>query len=175
MSPFEIQGRGRVEARESAAWSLPSIRGKKHGFRVSVAADPLIAMVKMKKSSSDVILLDLERLTPTRLIPPASVTSLANCISWSLKRRKSLASRKSAYHRRSQTGGGLLQPVQGKSPPCHLTPFASSRPCFLFLLVLLFWRRNRRRTVPVRWSLRDHRIWTPAFPSTSVSTIWFPA
>ena len=33
---------------------------EKHGFRVTVAADPLIAMEKMKKSLPDVVLLDLE-------------------------------------------------------------------------------------------------------------------
>jgi two-component system chemotaxis response regulator CheB len=39
---------------------LAAVLSEKHGFRVTVAADPLIAMEKMKKSLPDVILLDLE-------------------------------------------------------------------------------------------------------------------
>lgn len=39
---------------------LASVLPEKHGFRVTVAADPLIAMAKMKKSVPDVVLLDLE-------------------------------------------------------------------------------------------------------------------
>ena len=39
---------------------LAAVLSDKHGFRVTVAADPLIAMEKMKKSLPDVILLDLE-------------------------------------------------------------------------------------------------------------------
>lgn len=39
---------------------LAAVLPEKHGFRVTVAADPLIAMEKMKKSVPDVILLDLE-------------------------------------------------------------------------------------------------------------------
>src|SRR5215471_11823510 len=39
---------------------LTAVLPEKHGFRVIVAADPLIAMQKMKKSLPDVILLDLE-------------------------------------------------------------------------------------------------------------------
>src|SRR5690242_9600085 len=39
---------------------LATVLSEKHGFRVTVAADPLIAMEKMKKSLPDVILLDLE-------------------------------------------------------------------------------------------------------------------
>lgn len=39
---------------------LAAVLPEKHGFRVTVAADPLIAMEKMKKSLPDVILLDLE-------------------------------------------------------------------------------------------------------------------
>lgn len=39
---------------------LAAVLSEKHGFRVIVAADPLIAMEKMKKSLPDVILLDLE-------------------------------------------------------------------------------------------------------------------
>ena len=39
---------------------LAAVLPEKHGFRVTVAADPLIAMEKMKKSFPDVILLDLE-------------------------------------------------------------------------------------------------------------------
>lgn len=39
---------------------LTAVLSEKHGFRVTVAADPLIAIEKMKKSMPDVILLDLE-------------------------------------------------------------------------------------------------------------------
>jgi len=39
---------------------LAAVLPEKHGFRVTVAADPLIAMEKMKKTIPDVILLDLE-------------------------------------------------------------------------------------------------------------------
>jgi two-component system, chemotaxis family, protein-glutamate methylesterase/glutaminase len=39
---------------------LAAVLPEKHGFRVTVACDPLIAMQKMKKSLPDVILLDLE-------------------------------------------------------------------------------------------------------------------
>lgn len=39
---------------------LAEVLCEKHGFRVTVAADPLIAMDKMKKSMPDVVLLDLE-------------------------------------------------------------------------------------------------------------------
>jgi two-component system, chemotaxis family, protein-glutamate methylesterase/glutaminase len=39
---------------------LVAVLSEKHGFRVTVAADPLIAIEKMKKSLPDVILLDLE-------------------------------------------------------------------------------------------------------------------
>lgn len=39
---------------------LAAVLTEKNGFRVTVAADPLIAMEKMKKSLPDVILLDLE-------------------------------------------------------------------------------------------------------------------
>jgi len=39
---------------------LAAVLPEKHGFRVTVAADPLIAMEKMKKSMPDVVLLDLE-------------------------------------------------------------------------------------------------------------------
>jgi two-component system, chemotaxis family, protein-glutamate methylesterase/glutaminase len=39
---------------------LAAVLSEKRGFRVTVAADPLIAMEKMKKSLPDVILLDLE-------------------------------------------------------------------------------------------------------------------
>ena len=39
---------------------LSTVLPEKHGFRVTVAADPLIAIEKMKKSLPDVILLDLE-------------------------------------------------------------------------------------------------------------------
>lgn len=39
---------------------LAAVLSEKHGFRVTVAADPLIAIEKMKKSVPDVILLDLE-------------------------------------------------------------------------------------------------------------------
>lgn len=39
---------------------LAAVLAEKRGFRVTVAADPLIAMQKMKKSMPDVILLDLE-------------------------------------------------------------------------------------------------------------------
>lgn len=39
---------------------LTSVLPEKRGFRVTVAADPLIAMQKMRKFSPDVILLDLE-------------------------------------------------------------------------------------------------------------------
>ncbi|HKW64162.1 MAG TPA: chemotaxis response regulator protein-glutamate methylesterase [Candidatus Acidoferrum sp.] len=39
---------------------LAAVLPEKHGFRVTVAADPLIAMEKMKKSLPDVVLLDLE-------------------------------------------------------------------------------------------------------------------
>lgn len=39
---------------------LTAVLSEKHGFRVTVAADPLIAIEKMKKSVPDVILLDLE-------------------------------------------------------------------------------------------------------------------
>jgi two-component system chemotaxis response regulator CheB len=39
---------------------LAAVLPEKRGFRVTVAADPLIAMEKMKKSLPDVILLDLE-------------------------------------------------------------------------------------------------------------------
>ena len=39
---------------------LATVLPEKHGFRVTVAADPLIAMEKMKKSMPDVVLLDLE-------------------------------------------------------------------------------------------------------------------
>lgn len=39
---------------------LATVLPEKRGFRVTVAADPLIAMQKMKKSMPDVILLDLE-------------------------------------------------------------------------------------------------------------------
>src|SRR5215467_2419444 len=39
---------------------LTAVLPEKHGFRVTVAADPLIAIQKMKKSQPDVILLDLE-------------------------------------------------------------------------------------------------------------------
>jgi len=39
---------------------LVSVLSEKHGFAVNVAADPLIAMEKMKKFPPDVILLDLE-------------------------------------------------------------------------------------------------------------------
>ena len=39
---------------------LAAVLSEKHGFRVTVAADPLIAMEKMKKSLPDVVLLDLE-------------------------------------------------------------------------------------------------------------------
>lgn len=39
---------------------LAAVLSEKHGFRVTVAADPLIAVEKMKKSLPDVILLDLE-------------------------------------------------------------------------------------------------------------------
>lgn len=39
---------------------LAAVLSEKHGFRVTVAADPLIAIEKMKKSLPDVILLDLE-------------------------------------------------------------------------------------------------------------------
>jgi len=39
---------------------LVAVLSEKRGFRVTVAADPLIAMDKMKKFSPDVILLDLE-------------------------------------------------------------------------------------------------------------------
>lgn len=39
---------------------LAAVLSEKHGFRVTVAADPLIAIEKMKKSLFDVILLDLE-------------------------------------------------------------------------------------------------------------------
>jgi len=39
---------------------LAAVLSEKHGFRVTVAADPLIAMEKMKKALPDVILLDLE-------------------------------------------------------------------------------------------------------------------
>src|SRR5215467_38843 len=39
---------------------LAAVLPEKHGFRVTVAADPLIAMEKMKKSVPDVVLLDLE-------------------------------------------------------------------------------------------------------------------
>ena len=39
---------------------LGAVLSEKHGFRVTVAADPLIAIEKMKKSVPDVILLDLE-------------------------------------------------------------------------------------------------------------------
>lgn len=39
---------------------LAAVLSEKHGFRVTVAADPLIAMEKMKKCLPDVILLDLE-------------------------------------------------------------------------------------------------------------------
>jgi two-component system, chemotaxis family, protein-glutamate methylesterase/glutaminase len=38
---------------------LMAVLSEKRGFRVSVAADPLIAMDKMKKFPPDVILLDL--------------------------------------------------------------------------------------------------------------------
>lgn len=40
--------------------ALMAILSEKHGFKVTVAADPLIAMEKMKKFTPDVILLDLE-------------------------------------------------------------------------------------------------------------------
>jgi two-component system, chemotaxis family, protein-glutamate methylesterase/glutaminase len=40
--------------------ALAAVLPEKHGFRVTVAADPLIAMEKMKKSMPDVVLLDLE-------------------------------------------------------------------------------------------------------------------
>src|SRR5215471_1309392 len=39
---------------------LAAVLPEKHGFRVTAAADPLIAMEKMKRSVPDVILLDLE-------------------------------------------------------------------------------------------------------------------
>jgi len=39
---------------------LAAVLPEKQGFRVTVAADPLIAMEKMKKSMPDVVLLDLE-------------------------------------------------------------------------------------------------------------------
>src|SRR5215472_19188167 len=39
---------------------LSAVLSEKHGFRVTVASDPLIAIEKMKKSLPDVILLDLE-------------------------------------------------------------------------------------------------------------------
>jgi two-component system chemotaxis response regulator CheB len=39
---------------------LSAVLTEKNGFQVTVAADPLIAMDKMKKSRPDVILLDLE-------------------------------------------------------------------------------------------------------------------
>src|SRR6202795_1869942 len=39
---------------------LLAVLSEKRGFRVTVAADPLIAMDKMKKFHPDVILLDLE-------------------------------------------------------------------------------------------------------------------
>src|SRR5262245_29871904 len=39
---------------------LAAVLPEKHGFRVTVAADPLIAAEKMKKSMPDVVLLDLE-------------------------------------------------------------------------------------------------------------------
>lgn len=39
---------------------LAAVLPEKHGFRVTVAADPLIAIEKMKKSLPDVVLLDLE-------------------------------------------------------------------------------------------------------------------
>lgn len=39
---------------------LAAVLSEKHGFRVTVAADPLIAMEEMKESLPDVILLDLE-------------------------------------------------------------------------------------------------------------------
>src|SRR5262252_9806947 len=39
---------------------LAAVLPEKHGFRVTAAADPLIAMEKMKKSVPDVVLLDLE-------------------------------------------------------------------------------------------------------------------
>jgi len=39
---------------------LSAVLSEKHGFRVTVAADPLIAFDKMKKFLPDVILLDLE-------------------------------------------------------------------------------------------------------------------
>jgi two-component system chemotaxis response regulator CheB len=39
---------------------LRTVLSERHGFRVTVAADPLIAMEKMRKSMPDVILLDLE-------------------------------------------------------------------------------------------------------------------
>jgi two-component system, chemotaxis family, protein-glutamate methylesterase/glutaminase len=39
---------------------LATVLPEKHGFRVTVAADPLIAMEKMRKSMPDVVLLDLE-------------------------------------------------------------------------------------------------------------------
>src|SRR5437879_9413665 len=39
---------------------LTAVLSEKRGFRVTVAADPLIAMDKMKKFPPDVILLDLE-------------------------------------------------------------------------------------------------------------------
>src|SRR5215467_10778062 len=39
---------------------LAAVLSEKHGFRVTAAADPLIAMEKMKKHVPDVILLDLE-------------------------------------------------------------------------------------------------------------------
>src|ERR1700687_5049246 len=40
--------------------ALVAVLSLKRGFRVTVAADPLIAMDKMKKFTPDVILLDLE-------------------------------------------------------------------------------------------------------------------
>src|SRR2546427_10996144 len=39
---------------------LVAVLSEKRGFRVTVAADPIIAMDKMKKVPPDVILLDLE-------------------------------------------------------------------------------------------------------------------
>ncbi len=41
---------------------LVAVLSEKRGFRVTVAADPIIAMEKMKKCPTDVILLDLEML-----------------------------------------------------------------------------------------------------------------
>src|SRR5438874_411773 len=70
---------------------------------------------------------------------------------------------------------GLLQPVAGKSPPCHSTHFVSSSSRSWFFSAPFQCGRNPFRPSLFRLPLRARLIWIPAFRSISASTIWFHA